>query len=199
MSEQEVNDIADFYGTFRRDEPVEVVSGDIPTKTWLLSLSPPRVLHLATHGFYWQMQQPSEQPLLLAGIALAGANRMLRKGGEDGILYALEAQDLDLQGTELVVLSACDTAQGQIAYGDGISGLIRALRTAGARYVLVTLRPVTDRAAAAFVKRFYFHWLSQTGASDPGAALRETQREYLPARSAGSPDPTWASFILVGG
>ena len=70
--------------------------------------------------------------MLLAGVALAGANQALKTPGQDGILYAIEAQDLNLDGTELVVLSACETAQGQIDYGEGVSGLVRALRTAGA-------------------------------------------------------------------
>jgi CHAT domain-containing protein len=174
-------------------------TGPQPTKSWLLALPPPRVLHLATHGFYWPDKLAADRPMLLAGIALAGANRMLREGGQDGILYALEAQDLDLEGTELVVLSACDTAQGHYDYGDGVAGLVRALRTAGARYVMVTLRPVGDQSAAAFMQRFYHYWLdTQTGPSDPAAALRAAQREYLPPNPPNNGDQAWASFILVG-
>jgi CHAT domain-containing protein/tetratricopeptide (TPR) repeat protein len=200
-SEQEVNDVADFYRVGRRDETVKVISGAVPTKSWLLSLPPPRVLHLATHGFYLQGQQAGDQPMLLAGIALAGANRQLRQDGQDGLLYALEAQDLDLEGTELVVLSACDTAKGQIDYGDGVSGLVRSLRTAGARYVLVTLRPVGDVSAGNFMRRFYFYWMTQGGSSDPAAALRQVQLE-TPGQSdqpMSSTDATWASFVLIGG
>jgi CHAT domain-containing protein len=165
------------------------------------------VLHLATHGFYLGRERPIDRPLLLAGIALAGANQALEtdRDAQDGILYAIEAQDLNLEGTELVVLSACDTAQGQIDYGDGISGLVRALRTAGARHVLVSLRPVSDEGAAAFMRRFYAHWLGQGRSSDPAAALRATQREYLApdtdtsaASAPGGPDDTWTSLILVG-
>ncbi len=151
-SKEEVETIADLYGDARRDETVVLADGSAkaptPTKDWLLGLSPPRVLHLATHGFYRAPKQPSDQPMLLAGIALAGANRSLKDGGDGGILYALEAQDLNLEGTELVVLSACQTALGQYDYGDGVSGLVRALRVAGARNVLVTLRSVDDEQAA---------------------------------------------------
>ena len=171
-----------------------MAEGATPTKDWLLGLPPARALHLATHGFYRAPKQPSDQPMLLAGIALAGANRSLKEGGDGGILYALEAQDLDLEGTELVVLSACQTALGQYDYGDGISGLVRALRVAGARNVLVTLRSVDDEQAATFMQRFYFHWLSQTK-SDPAAALRDAQAEYA---SAPTQDTTWTSFIIVG-
>ena len=119
---------------------------------------------------------------------------------QDGILHAIEAQDLDLEGTELVVLSACETARGQIDYGEGVSGLVRALRTAGARQVLVTLRPVGDRGAADYMARFYHHWLSQPGRSDPAAALRAAQLEAIEAASKGpGADPTWAQFVLIGG
>ena len=136
-------------------------------------------------------------------MALAGANRALREAGRDGILYAIEAQDLDLEGTELVVLSACETAQGQIDYGEGVYGLVRALRTAGARHVLVTLRPVDDARRTRLHGRFYRHWLGQDR-SDPAAALRAAQLEMLArppqaraVRWAGR--DTWAHFALIGG
>jgi CHAT domain-containing protein len=193
-SKEEVETIADLYGDARRDETVKVAEGATPTKAWMLGLPPPRVLHLATHGFYRAPKQPSDQPMLLAGIALAGANHTLKEGGDGGILYALEAQDLNLEGTELVVLSACQTALGQYDYGDGVSGLVRALRVAGARNVLVTLRSVDDEQAAKFMQRFYFHWLSQKQ-SDPAAALRDAQAEYA---NAPNQDTTWTSFIIVG-
>jgi CHAT domain-containing protein len=88
------------------------------------------------HGFYRAADRPQDRPMLLSGVALAEANKALRDSGEDGILYAIEAQGLNLEGTELVVLSACETAQGQIDYAEGVSGLVRAFRTAGVRYVL---------------------------------------------------------------
>ncbi len=84
--------------------------------------------------------------------------------------------------------------QGQIDYGEGVSGLVRALRTAGARNVLVTLRPVDDRGAAEFMQCFYFHWLQQAR-SDP-AALHDAQREQA---TTNNPDTTWANFVMVGG
>jgi CHAT domain-containing protein/tetratricopeptide (TPR) repeat protein len=192
-SKQEVEAIGAQYRIGRRDEPVTVVEGAQPTEPWLLALPPPRVLHLATHGFYRAPKEPADQPMLLAGVALAGANRSLQPDGKDGILYALEAQDLNLDGTELVVLSACDTALGQIDYGEGVSGLVRALRTAGARKVLVTLRPVDDQGAEQFMQRFYFYWLRQPR-SDPAAALRDAQREAANDKK----DTTWTSFIMVG-
>jgi CHAT domain-containing protein len=85
---------------------------------------------------------------LASGGKLAGA-------GADGILFALEAQGLNLEGTELVVLSACDTAQGSLDYSEGVFGLARALPTAGARNVLVTLWKLNDGEARDFMVEFY--------------------------------------------
>jgi CHAT domain-containing protein/tetratricopeptide (TPR) repeat protein len=199
-SKEEVEGIGLLYGAAHPDEPPpEVITEDKATKASLRSLGqPPRVLHLATHGFYRAAKEPADRPMLLSGIALAGANRALHDAGQDGILYAIEALDLNLEGTELVVLSACETAQGQIDYGEGVSGLVRALRTAGARNVLVTLRPVDDEGAANFMQLFYHHWLSQEH-DDPAAALRDTQRDYLKPSTPLSNDPIWSNFILVGG
>lgn len=171
-SKGEIEAIASEHRVNRRDEPVELWGEQDASEARLKALPrPPRVLHLATHGFYRAADRPQDRPMLLAGVALADANLALREVGEDGILYAIEAQGLNLEGTELVVLSACETAQGQIDYAEGVSGLVRAFRTAGARYVLVALRPVGDQGASTFIQRFYHHWLAQTQ-SDPAAALR---------------------------
>jgi CHAT domain-containing protein len=154
---------------------------------------------LATYGFYRPAGAPPDQPVP-SSVALAGANLALRDAGRDGVLHATEAQALDLEGTELVVLSACETAQGRIDHGEGVSGLVRALRTAGARHALVALRPVSDAGAADFMGRFYRHWLGQSR-SDPAAAFRAAQLEAMAAAPA-SParrDQTWAHFVLVGG
>jgi CHAT domain-containing protein len=132
--------------------------------------------------------------MLLAGVSLAGANAALAENSDDGILYAIEAQGLNLEGAELVVLSACETARGVVDYSEGVYGLVRALRTAGARHVLVTLRPVGDIATRDFMTAFYEHWLGQTR-SDPAAALRATQRDYI---KNDRPPDSWAPYILVG-
>ena len=155
--------------------------------------SPPRVLHLATHGFY--LAGESREPMLLSGIALAGANRELAGSGADGVLFALEAQGLNLDGTELVVLSACDTAQGSLDYSEGVFGLARALRTAGARNVLVTLWKLNDGEARDFMVAFYKTWLSQTR-SDPAKALRDTQLSWLKHDKLHDPR-VWAPYVLV--
>lgn len=133
--------------------------------------------------------------MLLAGVSLAGANSALAESDDDGILYAIEAQGLNLEGTELVVLSACETAKGVVDYSEGVYGLVRALRTAGARHVLVTLRPVGDAATRDFMEAFYKNWLAQAR-TDPAAALRATQLKAI--RKGQAPDG-WSPYVLIGG
>src|SRR5260370_40529352 len=168
-------EVKEWYQRLRKDEPAEAWSGKDASKTRLMAMkSPPRVLHLATHGFY--LANETRDPMLQSGVALAGANRALAEGGE-GMLFALEAQGLNLDGTELVVLSACDTAQGSLDYSEGVFGLARALRTAGARNVLVTLWKLKDGEARDFMVAFYKNWLGQIR-SDPAKALRDTQLSW---------------------
>src|SRR5262249_31703307 len=124
---------------------------DQATKAALKKLNGPNILHIATHGFFLQDDQQQstgnalnskdtarlgklaahvENPLLRSGLALTGANQS-ENGNTDGILTALEAAGLDLWGTKIVVLSACDTGVGEIKNGDGVYGLRRAFVLAG--------------------------------------------------------------------
>ena len=131
-SGEEAIQLKEWYLRYRKDEPAETWSGTSASEARLKALtSPPRVLHLATHGFYLSGNAP--EPMLLSSVALAGANRALAKKDDDGILFALETQGLNLDGSELVVLSACDTARGSLDYSEGVYGLVRAFRTAGAQ------------------------------------------------------------------
>lgn len=138
-----------------------------------------------------------------SGVTLAGANRALAgetgADGENGILHAVEAQTLNLFGTELVVLSACYTGQGVVDYSEGLEGLPRAFYVAGARNVLVALWPVGDAAAARFMEAFYERWLEQT-VSDPAAALRATKLAWIDSADPAKRAPAaWAPFVLFEG
>ncbi len=193
-SKEEVESIWRRFRIIHRNEPAVMWTERKASEARLKALeSPPRVLHLATHGFYRPRVRPTERPMLLSGVALAGANQALKGDVEDGVLYALEAQGLNLEGTELVVLSACKTAQGEIDHSEGVYGLVRAFRTAGARNVLVSLRPVGDASARRFMDRFYRHWLEETP-DDLTRALRETQRDYLDEGNR----KDWVPFVLIG-
>jgi CHAT domain-containing protein len=158
-----------------------------------------RYLHLATHGFYDPPDlRPSPESLraggaspmplglhpgLLSGVALAGANRSFRPRdadrppGDDGILTALEVAEMDLGGTELVVLSACETGLGRAQSGEGLLGLQRAFQIAGARTVVASLWQVDDEATQQLMGRFYDNlWRKRL---PPLQALRQAQLSLL--------------------
>jgi CHAT domain-containing protein len=133
-----------------------------------------------------------------SGLAFAGANRAAEAGeGDDGILTALEISGMDLRGTELVVLSACETALGDIEVGEGVFGLRRAFTLAGARTLMMSLWPVQDDVTAAQMKEFY----GDLGKMPPAEALREAQLATIRTLRAeeGIADPSlWAPFIVQG-
>jgi len=133
----------------------------------------------------------------------AGANLNASKNApitqDNGILHAVEAQTLNLSGTELVVLSACDSGKGAVDYSEGLEGLPRALYVAGAKNVLVALWPVYDGRTRDFMFEFYRTWLGQKH-SDPAAALRQTKLQSLEkAGQRPSGLPAWAAFVLFEG
>ena len=182
--------------------PLLVRKGGQATEHALKQITdPPRILHLATHGFYLRDQDNTQRPLVSSGLALAQANQGLQgkrdQDQEDGILYALEAVDLNLEGTELVTLSACETGQGDLDYSEGLYGLVLAFKLAGASNVLMTLRKVNDARAMRFMKQFYFEWLSGPP-QHPALALRQTKLHFINQGNAIQRDPAfWSPYVLV--
>jgi CHAT domain-containing protein len=136
----------------------------------------------------------AENPLLRSGIAMSGANVRQSGANDDGILTALEVAQLDLQGTELVVLSACDTGMGEVHNGEGVYGLRRALVIAGAQTQVTSLWKVSDEATRILMLNYYERLLKGEGRS---AALRNAQLAML-ASSDFSDPYYWASFISIG-
>ncbi len=209
-SKSEVEQIALLYQKQRPADPITVWTGSSASESSLKNLDglkeTPRVVHIATHGFYLPRSlQTLARPQLYSGLVLAGANQSLSVGkdgsniaSEDGILYSLEAQDLDLEGTELVVLSACDTGKGVIDYSDGVVGMVQALRIAGAQQVLMTLWPVHDKPTAAFMESFHSHWLADPD-QDAASALDATKEKFRQHDNPAYQDPEiWAPFVIVG-
>ena len=134
--------------------------------------------------------------MLRSMVFFAGAQNTLNHqpvGKEDGILTAYEAQNLQLEGTELVVLSACQTAQGKIQNGEGVYGLQRALRIAGAQAVLLSLWDVDDKVGREFMTIFYEKWLGGTGKADAFRAAQLAVKKKHPKPFY------WAGFVLIGG
>ncbi|WP_159787011.1 CHAT domain-containing protein [Sodalinema gerasimenkoae] len=133
----------------------------------------------------------SENPLLRSGLAFAGFNTRDSEG-EDGVLTALEVVGLDLRGTRLVVMSACETGVGDVANGEGVYGLRRAFVMAGAESQLMSLWKVADEETADLMGDYYQRLLAGEGRSE---ALREVQLDWL---SRGAHPYYWASFLFSG-
>ncbi len=187
------------------------------TKSAVLTAKRPKVLHLATHGFFLPDQpEPAidaqdmdqddhlalakdfENPLVRSGLALAGANQALdTKDSEDGLLTALEVSGMDLHGTDLVTLSACETAVGEVKTGEGVYGLRRAFALAGTRNLMMSLWPVSDDITAQQMISFYKLYGSGQA---PAQALRAAQLETidkLRKQTGGKALPSlWAPFIM---
>ena len=193
----------------------DVRTGREATETALRSVHGPRVLHLATHGFFLGSDNQksgaaarslvhdaaaknsltaADNPLLRSGLAFAGANARGVNEDDDGILTALEAASLDLWGTRMAVLSACETGVGETRRGDGVYGLRRALVVAGAESQVMSLWQVSDEGTRVLMTDFYTKLKAGAARS---AALREVQLQML--RSGTRKHPYyWASFILSG-
>jgi CHAT domain-containing protein len=172
-----------------------ILSGREATESALKQAAAPRVLHIATHGFFLQDAAGAriENPLLRSGLALAGAN--LRGGAADrGIFTALEASGLNLWGTRLVTLSACDTGVGEVKNGEGVYGLRRAFFLAGAESLVMSLWPVSDYMTREMMTAYYTGLKQGLGR---GEALRQSQLAML--KRDGRRHPFyWASFIQSG-
>ena len=134
-----------------------------------------------------------EDPLLRSGLALAGAN-LRKSGADDGVLTALEASGLNLWGTRLVTLSACDTAVGEVRNGEGVYGLRRAFVLAGAETLIMSLWPVSDYVTRQTMTAYYTSLRASVGRGD---ALRQAKLAMLARKNREHPY-YWASFIQSG-
>jgi CHAT domain-containing protein/Tfp pilus assembly protein PilF len=183
------------------------------TENAVKQLEAPKIIHIATHGFFMpnlprvepdntfgfisentQQNTPiQENPLIRSGLALAGFNP--RKSGEDdGVLTALEVANLRLRGTKLVVLSACETGLGSIENGEGVYGLRRAFTLAGVESQLMSLWKVDDEGTKNLMIKYYQRLLQNEGRSD---ALRQVQLEMLNSQEYQHPY-YWAAFVPIG-
>ena len=218
---REIHDIARLWS----DGDVVSLHGTKATEQAFKSLAPGRcVLHIATHGFFLgkcpsrvtgtrgiggtaRLDGPRRRkpdpghPLLLAGLALAGANRRASAGldQEDGILTGEEIAGLDLSGVQWAVLSACDTGNGRTLAGEGILGLQRSFQIAGARTVIMSLWGVDDDATRSWMDALYQGRIVRkldTAASVAEASLQVLRERRAQARST-SPF-YWAGFVAAG-
>ncbi len=190
-------------------------SGDLALKDAVTEARAPRVVHIATHGFFLsdeELKQTAEEhgekanidedPMLRSGLFFAGADRVRQgaapeAGVDDGLLTAFEASQLNLQGTELVVLSACETGLGKELNADGVFGLRRGLQEAGADAVMMSMWSVPDQETQELMGLFYQKWL---GGMDKPEALRQAQlqeREMVRKRYGKDLPFYWGAFVMV--
>lgn len=173
----------------------------------------PKILHLATHGFFFPEvrnenvrgeSEPifkiSEHPMIRSGLVLAAANHAWKTGKpahsdrEDGILTAYEISQMNLSNTELVVLSACETGLGDLRGNEGVYGLQRAFRIAGAKYLVMSLWQTSDFHTQELMSNFYSRWL------DDKMPIPDAFRAAQAAMRSKFRDPfLWAGFVLIGG
>jgi CHAT domain-containing protein/Tfp pilus assembly protein PilF len=194
------------------------------TEAALKALKTPSILHVATHGFFLADQPPpprvngrqlerpdpapyapqQENPMLRSGLILAGVNQKQSGAGEDGVLTAQEAAGLNLFGTKLVVLSACETGLGDVQNGAGIYGLRRALVLAGSETQVMSLWQVSDTATRDLMIGYYTRLQAGAGRI---AAMHQVQLDMLRGTimAKGSDAKTdwrhpyyWAAFIASG-
>ena len=183
---------------------------NLATEEKVKELDNPKIFHIATHGFYspaveqkleeemtTSQNQTAENPLLKSGLLLTGAGDILMKTNfnyniENGVLTAYEAMNLNLDRTDLVVLSACETGLGEVSQGEGVYGLQRAFLVAGAKMLIMSIFKVDDDATQKLILNFYERWLSSGNMRRSFVeAKKDLRKEY--------PDPIyWGSFMMIG-
>jgi CHAT domain-containing protein len=194
---KEVTDIASSWRRWNASEPARLITGDDATvQSFLLEAEHSRVLHVATHAFLLDKSCGDGNPLLHSGLVFAGGEH----GAQSSILSAQQIASLDLSGVDWAVLSACNTGNGELHDGEGVVGLERAFRVAGAHSVVMTLWPVDDEVTRQFMHELYAERLGRH-ATTADAVWNSARKTLLERRAAGkSTHPWyWAGFVGSGG
>jgi CHAT domain-containing protein len=182
----------------------------LATEEKVKELNSPKIFHIATHGFYKPTEDVTleeemegneailaQNPLLRTGLLLKGAGDLLDKTSynynmDNGILTAYEAMNLNLDRTDLVVLSACETGLGELTAGEGVNGLQRAFLVAGAKVLIMSMFKVDDDATQKLMLKFYQKWLN-TG------NLRQSFIDAKIELRIDYPEPIyWGAFMMIG-
>lgn len=220
LDDRDESGIAELPGTEKEIEEVQAILAskewitenfmyDNATEKALKSVNYPRVLHIATHGFFIDELETSsglklgaateyarQNPLLRSGLLLSGAANFIqndfRLDEENGILTAYEAANLNLDNTDLVVLSACETGKGEVQNGEGVYGLQRAFQTAGAQAIIMSLWKVDDAATQELMTSFYQNWVTGKTKAE---AFRLAQ---LQLKSKYNHPYYWGAFVMMG-
>ncbi len=221
----EVNNIQNCFNPRKYD--VRILKGKEATEKSVRALSgdAPTILHFATHGFYYTESQRKEQDerrglrpigesdikkhyedeaLNRSGLFMAGANNALKGENndmweDDGILTAQEISKIDLRGVDMVVLSACETAKGDINQGEGVFGLQRGFKKAGAQSIVMSLWKVDDEATEMLMTEFYKNLCAGQDRHEAFHMAQRYVREYrTPNGKQKFKAPSyWAGFIML--
>lgn len=181
---------------------------DLAVEDQIKEIKNPRTLHIATHGFFLEEEKGDDEnedkhvtnPMLRSGLIMAGANSYIREGeiatdmelNDDGILTAYEAMNLNLDNTELVILSACETGLGEVQNGEGVFGLQRAFKVAGTDALIMSMWTVDDAATQELMTIFYEEWLGGKSKKD---AFNTAQKRL---KDKWKKPYYWGAFVMVG-
>ncbi len=218
-AEEEGRQIKEQIGESGSDTLASLIQRKEAQEELLRKIEPPTVLHISTHGFFLkpneelkkrlskltrgadlQIPPPGDNPLMRAGLAFAGLNANAKLLGEidtdnDGVLTALEVLGLNLTGTRLAILSACETGLGEVHEGEGVYGLRRSFQEAGAGAVVNSLWEVSDAGTQALMNGLYQRILE---GEDVHSALRNTQLDMSQSDEWAHPY-IWSAFFMVEG
>ncbi|WP_157638193.1 CHAT domain-containing protein [Flexithrix dorotheae] len=205
----EVKKLEEFLRSDAGEVPVSYMHKQA-TEERVKELKSPKIFHIATHGFFLPDTEDNKEnildnqkvvnnPLLRSGLLLKNAGDLMEDGNvysfnkENGVLTAYEAMSLNLDNTELVILSACETGRGENKVGEGVYGLQRALLVAGTNSIIMSLFKVSDEATQKLMLYFYKNWLEKK--MDKRTAFIEAKKELRKEYK----DPIfWAAFIMIG-
>jgi len=211
-SEREINNVASQLES--ENWKVKTYLADAAEEENIKKVKQPAILHIATHGFFVPSEEEENQekrrinlnqgeeinPMLRSGLVLAGVTDYFSNVStgntrkEDGILTAFEAANLALEGTQMIILSACETGLGAVRSGEGVYGLQRAFKIAGARVILMSLWKVDDNATQELMRLFYEEWLNS---QNPRESLKIAQQKLR--EKAGYEHPFfWGAFTVIG-
>ena len=189
---------------------VEVITGIDATETRVKSIEAPKILHIATHGFFFEDMEMVKRsnmisidnkkaianPMTRSGLMFSGAENTINGeilAGDNGWLNSSEVSLLNLRGTELVVLSACKTGTGDIQNGKGVYGLQRAIQVAGAETLIMSMWEVDDKATQELMTYFYDYWIGKKMTKKD--AFNKAQRKI---REKYKHPYYWGAFIMIG-
>ncbi len=195
-TKKEVEDI--FQILSQKKYSLEILTEQNATEENIKKVKNPKILHLSTHGFFIDSKEKNEKvnPMLRSGLLLTGVSDYTRAevkpDTEDGILTALEAANLDLDETDLVVLSACETGLGDVKAGEGVYGLQRAFKVAGAKSIVMSMWKVDDAVTQKLMTTFYQKFAESNKA-------RQAFKEAQAIIKKQHPEPYyWGAFVMVG-